>query len=119
MTDFASIKGGRIYLDTIVTSELTLAEVLVKPMAEGKTAVASIYRALMSGEAAIGMLAVDRSVLIAAAEVRAKHGGRLFDAIHGASAVLAACDVFLTQDLRISAPSGLRRPRLSEIAGAP
>lgn len=149
MMDIASIMGGRIYLDTnvliyfvegneayadvlrdvfraieggsvvAVTSELTLAEVLVKPMAEGKAAIASIYRALLSGDAAIGMLAVDRSVLISAAEIRAKYGGRLFDAIHVASAVKAGCDVFLTQDLRISPPDGLRRLRLSEVAGAP
>lgn len=148
MTDVASITGGRIYLDTnvliyfvegndsfsavlrdvfqaidnrslvAVTSELTLAEVLVKPLAEAKTAIASIYRTLLSGEGPIRMLTVDRSVLLAAAELRARLGGRLFDAIHVASAAQAACDVFLTQDLRISAPSGVRKLRLSEMASA-
>ncbi len=105
----------QVQATTALTSELTLAEVLVKPLAEGKSKIVTVYETLLSGAGPIRVMPVDRAVLLQSARVRARHGGRAFDAIHVATAALFECAYFLSADARIRVPDELRLVGLSEL----
>lgn len=110
---FDAIDGNTV---EAITSELSLAEVLVKPMAMGNKTVAGIYERLLSAESKIDVVPVDRQVLIDSARVRADLGCRAFDAIHVATALRNRCDALLTEDARMRVPASMRLFRLSELA---
>lgn len=124
-----SLPGNRVYLDTcifiyamegfpdwelqlralfeqadaaalhVVTSELTLAEVLVKPIADGNEPLARAYEAILTSTPALTVVPVSRRILVDAARMRASQSGvRLPDAVHLATAVHARCDVLLSND---------------------
>jgi uncharacterized protein len=84
-----------------VTSELALAEVLVKPIARNDTVVIDKYRELLAPDSVIDVLPVGRSILSQAAQLRASLKLKLFDAIHVATARAAQCDLFMTHDERL------------------
>ena len=84
-----------------VTSELTLAECLVKPMADRNAGRVAAYLAFLDGRTLLSVLPVSRPILVEAARLRAETGIKLPDAIHVATASAANCDVFLTNDRRM------------------
>jgi predicted nucleic acid-binding protein len=83
-----------------VASELVLAEVLSKPFALGNTRQIEQYQRLLSSGSGLSMVNVSREVLVLAAQLRGDMG-KLFDAIHVATARFASCDYFMTQDERL------------------
>ena len=90
-----------------VTSELTLAELLVKPLELGRADVVAIYTELVQHSDRLTVPPVDRATLIEAARLRAILGILLPDAIHVATAVMAGCEAFLTNDRRLKVPDGI------------
>jgi len=77
-----------------VTSEPTLAELLVKPMRDGDAALAEVYRTMIAAGARFTVAPVDRPVLELAAGERARHAAlKLPDAIRLASAIRSECTV--------------------------
>lgn len=87
---------------TIVTSELTLAELLVRPLREDNADRVYVYRDLLEAVGTIEALSISRDVLLATAQIRADHRSvRLPDAIHIATAEIARCSHFLSGDLRL------------------
>jgi predicted nucleic acid-binding protein len=110
----AAIEEGRV---RAVASELVLAEVLAKPFADRNAAHIEQYQRLLSSGSGLSMASVSREVLLLAAQLRGNKNFKLFDAIHVATAQLASCSYFLTQDERLgralsNQPSWLK---LSEI----
>ncbi len=99
---------------TPVTSELSLAEVLVKPFQADSVPDQEAYQALLSENGLMEVVPIDRDILVAAAKLRAKQKILLPDAIHTATATQAACDYFLTNDHRLRALPGLRVLLLSD-----
>ena len=91
------------------TSEWTLAEVLVRPLATGDKGLEARYQQLLSGSGAIAIAVVNRATLEAAARYCAETRMPLPDCLHVASAVLAGCDVFLTHDRGIVLPASMER----------
>lgn len=135
MTRFAEFVDQRVYVDTdafvyflerhpvfyervlplfeaaaqgslqLVTSELTVAELLVQPYKMGRADIAATYRRFLKDEGLIDLVPVSMNVLESAAASRAALGGSLADAIHVASASLSDCAAFVTNDHGIrSAP---------------
>jgi predicted nucleic acid-binding protein len=102
---FAALERGEL---AAATSELALAEALVRPFALGREDVAATYAELLSPSDRLAVVPVDRAVLVEAARQRAALGLRLPDAIHVASALAAGCGVFLTNDRRLRLPPGVR-----------
>ncbi len=102
---FEAIDEGRI---AAVTSRLSLAEVLVKPFAAGADGLVSRYTMLFDSEVALRIGPVDRDVLIEAARLRATLDLRLADAIHLATANIAGCDRFVSNDRRLGSKLGAR-----------
>lgn len=97
---FAASDAGRI---TPVTSELTAAELLVKPFRDADAGHEAACRAMLFGSARLEVAPVTRDLLIESARLRATSGLKLPDAIHLATAALARCDAMLTNDARFRA----------------
>lgn len=91
----------------VVTSVVTLLEVLVQPLRTSATEIAQQYREILTG--AIGLTTVDLSRDIAeeAARLRASHHIRTPDAIQIATAIRAGASFFLTNDTRLPSLPGL------------
>lgn len=95
---------------TVITSQLTLGEVLVVPLRFNETETLEAYRSLLGG-ACPGILVrpVDAEALGEAAALRARHPRlKLPDAVHLATARLNRIDWFVTNDARMAGDSGLR-----------
>lgn len=90
---------------TTFTSELTLAELLVKPLADNNKLLVDTYLNTLPSTQGLNLLPISRAVLIAAAKLRATIGSqvKLPDAIHLASALEQGCSTFVTNDKRLKA----------------
>ena len=147
MPDLISFIGKRLYLDTNIiiyavegfptydrvlkalftmiedgrtrafTSEITLAETFTVPIREGRTDLLAVYRGLLIDNGSIELLPIDRHILIESAVVRAHSGVKPIDAIHVASASVARCDFFISDDRRLNT-APLPKIALDEIAVA-
>lgn len=101
---FTAADAGRILP---VTSELTAAELLVKPFRDADAVHEANCRAMIFGSAHLEVAPITRSVLTESARLRATSGLKLPDAIHLATATLTHCDTMLTNDasFRSAAPA--------------
>jgi uncharacterized protein len=95
------------------TSELTLAEVLAKPLRVGATSLVEKYEAVLAPDSPVETVPIDRSVLRRASRLQGELGLKLMDAIHAATAALSDCDQFLTHDSRMGRKVGSDVPWLS------
>lgn len=99
-----------------VTSELTLAEVLVKPFKDQNQAVQRAYKMFLTPTPVLHLIPVNRSVLEEAARLRAASGLKLPDAIHLATANSHGCNSFLTNDDQFKQCGATNIKILSEIS---
>jgi len=85
---------------TVVTSTVTLLEVLVHPLRSNNTALAAEYRDILLNS---NLMTVDVSSTIAeqAARLRAVHNIRTPDAIQISAAINAGASHFFTNDIRL------------------
>jgi predicted nucleic acid-binding protein len=110
---FNTIEAGGV---SAVTSELTLAELLIVPFRRGSIEEERRCRMILRPRPYLSLFPVSTSVLEAMARLRAGQAAmRTPDAIHAATAQLAECEVFLTNDHRLKAVAGLRVSLLSDI----
>jgi predicted nucleic acid-binding protein len=82
----------------IVTSAITLLEVLVVPYRAGNMAPATRYEALLAGSRGMFPREIDRTQLLAAAQLRAVTAVRAPDALQLAAALSEGCAAFVTND---------------------
>ena len=107
--------GARSQL-TVVTSELSLAEALVKPMREEDVPRQTTSRQFLSSRANLRVIPVQRAILIEAARQRATSSRlKLPDTIHVATAVILKCTTLLTNDQQFKSLSNLPVVILSEV----
>jgi len=109
---FDAIEEGKIQG---ITSELSLAEVLVKPMLENNFELRVAYERLLRHSPVFSVMPMTREVLLGASEIRARQRLRLPDAIHLATARMNGCSCFLTNDSRLKSVPGMRVVILSEV----
>ena len=76
-----------------VTSELSLAESLVRPFQLGRQDLVQLYRAALSNRDCLRLVPLDASILVSAARLRALHGFKLPDAMHAATAQAQGFDI--------------------------
>lgn len=98
----------------IVTSALTLLEVLVVPYRAGDLALAERYEAILSHSRGVRLVELDRTQLRAAAQLRAAHRVRTPDALQLAAALTQRSSAFITNDRAMPAVTGLRILQLSD-----
>ncbi len=85
----------------IVTSVLTLTEVLIHPMRKGDPELADQYRQILLEAEHISTVPVSEAIAEEAAQLRARHGLRTPDAIQLATALRSHAAYFLTNDTRL------------------
>jgi len=100
----------------LVTSAVTLLEVLVVPYRANDEALASRYEALLTRSRGIRLIDVTRDQLRQAARLRALTGVRTPDALQLTAAREAGCTAFVTNDRRLPAAAGLRIVQLAPYA---
>ncbi|MFL6210796.1 MAG: type II toxin-antitoxin system VapC family toxin [Pyrinomonadaceae bacterium] len=98
------------------TSELTLAEVLVKPMQDQNQQAQRAYETFLTPSPALQVVPISRSILTEAARLRATTKLKLPDAIHLATADLSGCSSFLTNDDSFKSVASAKIKILSEIS---
>lgn len=81
-----------------VSSTLTLAECVVKPLKEANKILEQQYLSVFANWGKLEILSISDSLLMEAVRIRAKFGLGLLDAIHAASAVAAGCQTILSSD---------------------
>ena len=99
----------------VVTSELTLLEVLVKPLKAGDFTTAGIFRTVLRHSPDVQMLPITQAVLEEAATLRATVGIKTPDALHAATALLSGCTLLITNDNTFRQITDLGVTLLSEI----
>ncbi|HWN51419.1 MAG TPA: PIN domain-containing protein [Xanthobacteraceae bacterium] len=80
------------------TSELTVAEVLAKPLELGIIDLVATYEELLAPDSLVRVIPIDRPILRSAAELCGRMRIKLADAIHVATALQCACEFMLTND---------------------
>ena len=82
----------------IVTSTITLLEVLVHPLRLLEVELAQKYENILRNSTGIELISTRAEIAVKAAELRAKSGLRTPDAIQIATALWAGADYFLSND---------------------
>jgi len=86
---------------SVLTSVLTLGELLVKPIRTGNSQLEAKYRSLVD-EPTVNVLPFDRRAGEIFARVRQDRAIKAPDAIQLATAAAAGCDLFITNDDRLA-----------------
>lgn len=109
---FAAADRGEAHL---VTSAITLLEVLVVPYRAGDTSLAARYEQLLSRSRGLSLIDLSRPILRAAAHLRAVYGVRTPDAVQLAAGLSERCGCFLTNDRRLPDLRNLPVLQLSDL----
>jgi predicted nucleic acid-binding protein len=112
---FRAADSGRLAL---VTSAVTLLEVLVVPYRANQPALAARYEALLTRSRGVRLIDITRSQLREAARLRAQTGVRTPDALQLTAAREANCAAFITNDRRLPTLAGLRILQLGDYASS-
>ena len=89
---------------TLVTSELTIAEILVHPYKLGRPDIATSYKRFLKDEGIVELITLSFEILDSAAATRAALGGTLADSMHVATATVSGCSAFVSNDAEIRLP---------------
>jgi predicted nucleic acid-binding protein len=101
-----AVEDGKI---AAVTSEITIAEVLVKPMQMGDGGFIAAYQEMIATGPNLEVVPVRRDILVGAAQLRARRSSiRLPDAIHVATALASSCSCLVSDDQQLQAVDGVR-----------
>lgn len=92
----------------VVTSVITLLEVLVYPLRQLDTTLADRYRNILSFSPSLRTVEVSREIAEKAAELRAIYNLQTPDSIQMATAIVNRASFFLTNDVRLPSVSGLQ-----------
>ena len=102
---FRQVDDGRVEL---ITSALTLLEMLVVPYRTGDYLLASRYESILTRSRGVRVADLSRDHLRAAAQLRAKTGVKTPDSLQLVAALAAGCTTFLTNDRQLPAVPGIR-----------
>ena len=91
----------------IVTSEVTILEVLVRPLRERLAFVEQAFRGVLFDSRELHLLPATRATFERAAQLRADHALKAVDSIHAASALEANAQLVLTNDADFKKVAGL------------
>jgi predicted nucleic acid-binding protein len=98
----------------LVTSAITLLEVMVVPFRRNESALAARYEALLTRSRGIRLIDITRQQVRQAALLRATTGLRTPDELQLSAAQTAGCSVFLTNDRRLPPLPNLRIVQLAD-----
>ena len=113
---FEATERGEVH---VVTSTLTLTEVLVHPYRQGKGTLARLYFDILLNSQRLRTVAVSAEIAEEAARIRANHGLKTPDSIQLATARLAKATAFLTNDGELATIPGLELIVLDSLPANP
>ncbi|HLZ22951.1 MAG TPA: PIN domain-containing protein [Ktedonobacterales bacterium] len=99
----------------IITSELTILEVLTKPIKLGDAVLEASFRTVLFASPDVRLMPITQPILERAARLRAATSLKTPDAIHAATALEAAATLFLTNDPAFRHIPGLAVTILSDL----
>lgn len=85
----------------VVTSILTLIEVLIHPLRQGNSRLADEYRRILLHADNVEAIPVSAAIAEEAAQLRARHNLRTPDSIQIATAIVSGATAFLTNDTQL------------------
>ena len=91
----------------MVTSTVTLVEVLVHPLRQGNTILAQEYCEILLNQESLTVVELTPDIAETAAQLRATYNFRSPDAIQMATAIREGASFFLTNDARLPSLPGL------------
>jgi predicted nucleic acid-binding protein len=91
----------------VVTSVVTLLEVLVYPLRQGNRILAQQYRDILFNEAGLTTIEMSPAIAEEAAQLRATYNLQTPDSIQMATAISGGASFFLTNDARLPSLPGL------------
>jgi len=100
---------------SLVTSTVTIAEVLVHPLRSGHAELVQAYREILLGSVGLTAVPVSAEIAELAATIRADHGSRTPDALQLATAVYSGAAAFITNDRGIPRLGHLEMVFLSDL----
>lgn len=112
---FQAVDSGDIRL---ITSTVTLLEVLVLPLKQQNTRLANAYRSILTNSR-LQLYSVSTEIAEEAASLRASYGLRTPDAIGLAVAQIAKAPFFLTNDERLPSTSSVQTVTLKNLINQP
>ena len=112
VTFFNAIDKGEL---SIVTSTLTLTELIPHPLAKGADTLVQQYRRLLTRSRNVTSAPVTVEIAMTAGRLRAEHGLRTPDALQLATGITYGARTFLTNDLRIRSTPDIKVLHLSHI----
>ena len=98
----------------ILSSEIIVAETLVKPFREGDAVVETLLRLLFDARE-VTLIPATREIWEGAARLRAETGLKLPDALHAATAIEAGSALFVTNDAGFRRVPGLPTVILADL----
>lgn len=100
----------------VITSEMALLETLVHPIRNQDSSLQAAYERLLLSTPGVQMVPLTQDVLREAARLRADIPGlRTPDALHAATALIAGCTLFLTNDAGFRRVHGLPLAILDDV----
>ena len=99
----------------LVTSELSILETLVRPIREGNRTLVDLFQAALLGADEVKVIAATPQTWQEAARIRAHSRLGTPDALHAATAMLANCTLFLTNDSDFRRVPGLPAVILGDV----
>lgn len=112
---FRSLDAGRFQ---VITSTLTLLEVLVQPLRKANQALADLYGAILLEAAGVTTLPVTAPIARRAAGLRATQNMTTPDALQIATALEGGAAVMVTNDLRLKPLPNLEIIALEGLVGS-
>lgn len=100
-----------------IASELTLLEIVVKPLQMGRQDAADDYETLLSHFPNLDLIPISRAILLDAAGLRARHRLRTPDAIQVATAFSSGASLAITNGEAWARIAGIETLLLSDLAG--
>jgi predicted nucleic acid-binding protein len=101
---------------SVVTSMVTVLEVLVHPWRTGNTALATRYRNILLRNANLATIPLSAAIADRAANLRARYNLSTPDAVQVATALTEGASHFLTNDARLARVSDIRVLVLDDLA---
>lgn len=91
------------------TGDVAVAETMIQPYREDNLSLVANFKAFFATENFLSIQSHDAAIFDLAAQLRAKRGMKLIDALHYATALKAGCSFLLTND------SGIKSDALIEV----
>jgi predicted nucleic acid-binding protein len=113
---FQAVTRGDI---TVVTSLLTLLEVLVLPVRNGDKFLEQKYRKILFNIKGLKTHPISSEIIEEAIRIRASHNVRTPDSIQMATAITAKASFFLTNDIKLPSLPGLPLLALDKLRTEP